>query len=295
MKKIGTRPQRTIAGPAETCGLGFLNSAPVHLRFQPAPPDTGVVFVRTDVRPVAEVAARIENVTGTRRRTTLGSAPVQVALVEHVLAALAGLRIDNCYVEVDGPEAPGMDGSARDFVLALTQAGIVMQSARRAIWTVEETVVVQAKNASLALHPAEADEFKISYFLDYGLGSPLGRQVYTGDVTPESFAAELADCRTFLLETEAAEMRRQGIGEKIKPSDLLVVGPRGPIDNSYRHANEPARHKVLDIIGDLSLFGQDLRGHVTACRSGHPLNAELVRTLANSMAVKAGVPMKRAA
>src|SRR5207253_5449376 len=102
-------------------------------------------------------------------------------------------------------------------------------------------------------------------------------------VTPESFANDLAGCRTFILESEAAELRRQGLGARTTAADLLVFGPHGPIDNRLRYGNEPARHKVLDLIGDLSLLGQDLRGHIVAYRSGHPLNVELVRALSREL------------
>jgi UDP-3-O-acyl-N-acetylglucosamine deacetylase len=218
-------------------------------------------------------------VTGTQRRTTLGHAPAQVALVEHVLAALAGLRIDNCIIELNGPEPPGLDGSAHRFVETLHEAGTVLQAARRSAWCVETPVIVNQQGASLALYPPMEDELRISYTLDYGLQSPIDRQLFTAFITPESFANEIADCRTFLLEAEATELRRQGLGSRITAADLLVFGKHGPIDNALRCANEPARHKVLDLIGDLSLFGEDLRGHVVAYRSGHPLNIELVREL----------------
>jgi UDP-3-O-acyl-N-acetylglucosamine deacetylase len=161
----------------------------------------------------------------------------------------------------------------------LKAVGIVLQPARRAIWRVESSVVVRQNGATLALHPVEEDGLKASYFLDYGLGSPLGYQLHTQYITPEEFARNLAGCRTFILESEAAELRRQGFGTRTTPADLLVFGKRGPIDNRVRFSNEPARHKVLDLLGDLSLLGHDLRGHLVAYRSGHPLNVEMVRTL----------------
>jgi UDP-3-O-acyl N-acetylglucosamine deacetylase len=284
VRRHSYRRQRTIARPSEVEGVGFLTGARVRLRFVPAPPDTGVVFVRTDLRPPPLIPARLDQVTGTQRRTTLGQPPAHVGLVEHVLAALAGLRIDNCHVEVNGPEPPGLDGSARLFVDALHKAGTQLQSARRVAWTVERPVVVARGGATLTFHPAEADEFKVSYLLDYGPGSPIGRQQHTQAVTPGQFAGELAACRTFLLEEEAAELRRQGLGARTTTADLLVFGRRGPIDNRLRYANEPARHKALDIVGDLALFGHDLRGHVVAYRSGHPLNVALVRELCGELA-----------
>jgi UDP-3-O-acyl N-acetylglucosamine deacetylase len=295
VRRLSYRYQRTIAATAEVSGVGYLTGATVRLRFRPAPADTGVVFVRTDARPAAHVPAHVGQVTDTRRRTTLGRAPAQVGLVEHVLAALAGLRIDNCYVELDAPEPPGLDGSARGFVDALVRAGSVLQAARRPVWGVDEPVVVAQGGSTLALHPGPDDALKVSYLLDYGLDSPIGRQSHTQSVTPEGFVNDLADCRTFILESEVVELRRQGLGARTTPADLLVFGKRGPIQNCLRYANEPARHKVLDLLGDLALLGHDLRGHVVAYRSGHPLNVELVRTLRERMPQRNGVVRQKAA
>jgi UDP-3-O-acyl N-acetylglucosamine deacetylase len=283
VRRHSYRYQRTLARPAEVEGIGFLTGAVVCLRFVPAPPDTGVVFVRTDLHSAMLIPARVDEVTGTERRTTLGRPPAQVGLVEHVLAALAGLRIDNCYVELNAPEPPGLDGSARRFVDAIRAGGTVLQPARREVWSPARTIVVRSHGATLALHPAEADEFRVSYLLDYGPHSPIGRQAHTQVISPELFATELAPCRTFILEEEAAELRRQGLGTQTTAADLLVFGPRGPIDNRLRFANEPARHKVLDLVGDLSLLDHDLRGHVVAYRSGHPLNVELTRVLCREL------------
>jgi UDP-3-O-acyl N-acetylglucosamine deacetylase len=279
LKKLGQRCQRTIAQSAEVRGVGFLTGAEVRLRFQPAAANSGIVFVRTDLQPTATVPARLAYVSGTNRRTTLGKAPCQVALVEHVLAALAGLRIDNCQVELDAGEPPDLDGSSLGFSDALRKAGTVVQAAPQAIWGVERPVVVQAGSASLALHPGPAPDLKISYILDYGNDSPIGRQAHTQCITPEGFVNDLADCRTFLLDSEAVELRRQGLGIRTTTADLLVIGPNGPINNAYRHGNELVRHKILDIVGDLSLLGADLCGHVVAYRSGHPLNIELLQAL----------------
>jgi UDP-3-O-acyl N-acetylglucosamine deacetylase len=266
----------------------------VRLRFLPAPPFTGVVFVRTDLRPQVHVPARLDMVTGTQRRTTLGQPPGQIGLVEHVLAALAGLRIDNCYVELNAPEPPGLDGSARRFVDALSLAHPVVQAVRREISTVDSPVIVARHGATLTLHPAERDELRISYVLDYGKGSPIGWQMHTQTITPEGFASEIAPCRTFILESEADELRRQGLGARTTAADLLVFGNDGVIDNELRFANEPARHKILDIVGDLLLLGCDLRGHVVAYRSGHPLNVELVRCLLRGACTELA-PLERAA
>jgi UDP-3-O-acyl N-acetylglucosamine deacetylase len=288
------RYQRTLVRPAELQGVGFLTGASVRLRFHPAPPSTGVVFIRADLRPLAQIPAHIDEVTGTQRRTTLGYPPTQVSLVEHVMAALAGLRVDNCFVELNAPEPPGLDGSAQRFVEAIQNAGIALQPARRAVYRVDEPVIVSRDGATLALHPSSSDTLKISYALDYGTGAPIGPQLSTQVISPENFANHVAGCRTFILEREADDLLRQGFGSRTTPADLLVFGKRGPIANSLRYANEPVRHKILDLVGDLALFGHDLRGHIVAYRSGHPLNIELVRLLSRELsAANVRQPLQR--
>jgi UDP-3-O-acyl-N-acetylglucosamine deacetylase len=243
--------------------------------------------VRADLPDKPRIAAHVAQVTGTQRRTTLGHLPVQVSLVEHVLAALSGLRIDNCLVELDAGEPPGLDGSALGFVQALATSGVQNQSAARTIWYTAEPITLRAGGATLTLHPPAPNtdgRLHLTYFLDYGPLAPIVRQVHTQALLPGTFVQDLAACRTFLLSSEAEELRRQGLGARTTTADLLVFGPRGPIDNRLRFGNEPARHKVLDMIGDLSLLGADLCGHVVAYRSGHPLNVELVRVLEQRLA-----------
>lgn len=291
MRRLGFRPQRTLAAVAEARGVGFVTGVTVRLRFHPAAPDTGLVFVRSDLPSKPRTPARPDRVTNTNRRTTLGSPDSGVTLAEHALAALAGLRIDNCLIELDGPEPPGLDGSAAGFVEALTSAGVVLQAARRAVWGVTEPVVVTHGSATIALHPpAEGLHLRASYLLDYGLRAPIPRQAFTTPVSPEAFARDVAASRTFLLESEALALRQQGIGTHLTAAQLLVFGPRGPIENRLRHADEPARHKVLDLIGDLSLCGFDLAGHLVAYRSGHSLNVALAAALVAAAAKADAAP-----
>lgn len=293
MKRIAERWQQTVGVPVEVEGIGYVTGRHVRLRFRPAPASTGVVFVRTDLGSRACVSACLANVTGTARRTTLGKPPIEVSLVEHVLAALSGLRIDNCYVELDAPEPPGLDGSARGFVKALLDAGTVPQKERRPIWATDRPVTVGGDNATITLHPPERHELRISYLLDYGQESSIPWQICTQTITPADFATQVAPCRTFITEQEAVMLRNMGLGSSTKVSDLLVFGPHGPIDNKVRFGNEPARHKILDILGDLSLVGCDLIGHVVAYRSGHPHNVELVKLLSQQM--PAAMPRRRCA
>jgi UDP-3-O-acyl N-acetylglucosamine deacetylase len=296
VRVIGYRHQRTLAAPAIVDGVGIVTGARVRLRFVPAAPNTGLAFRRTDLPAAPLIAAQAAHVSGTQRRTTLGPPDAGITLVEHVLAALAGLRIDNCLVELDGPEPPGLDGSAAGFVSALLAAGVVRQRTRRPIYGTSKPVVVRAPGCTLALHPAPAEsgtELRISYRLDYGLGSPIAPQAHTLPVTPASFASDLAACRTFLTEAEAHALHASGVGRHLTPADLLVFGRRGPINNTVRFADEPARHKILDLIGDLALCGFDLAGHVVAYRSGHALNVDLAQRLAELVGAGAQKPDAR--
>jgi UDP-3-O-acyl N-acetylglucosamine deacetylase len=280
VRVIGYRHQRTLAAEATVEGVGLVTGVRVRVRLRPAPADTGLVFRRTDRPAAPPLPALAASVTDTRRRTTLGPAASGVTLVEHLLATLAGLRIDNCRIELDGPEPPGLDGSAAGFVAAVVRAGAAVQPARRAIRSAAAPVVVSDGGATVGIHPADQPGLRVSYLLDYGPLGPIPRQTFTLDARPADFAREVAPCRTFVTAAEAEALRAQGVGKHLAARDLLVFGHRGPIDNTLRFADEPARHKVLDLIGDLALCGFDLAGHVVAYRSGHALNVELARELA---------------
>ena len=292
---ISSRQERTLAKPVEVEGIGFITGSFVTLRFCPAAENTGIVFHRTDLSPKTFIPAHVSNVTGTNRRTTLGQKPFQVTLVEHVLAALSGLRIDNCIVELNAGEPPGLDGSAGEFVDALKKAGSVPQNSKKMIYGVESPIIVESNGSTLALHPCEGTGLKMTYFLDYGNQSPIQKQVHTQNIEPALFSREISRCRTFILEEEAEMLKSQGIGSRTTAQDLIIFGPKGPIDNPLRFANEPARHKLLDMLGDLALLGVDLCGHVVAYRSGHPLNVELARTLSQKLKMNMQPTMLRAA
>lgn len=283
------RRQRTIARESGVRGVGFIQGTDVSVRFRPADADTGVVFVRADLPGQPSVPAHIRHVIPRQRRTTLQQGEATVEMVEHVLAALAGLRIDNCVVEIDSVETPGCDGSSQAFVEALNEAGVVEQDRERETLVIDRPVTVREGQAVLTAHPG--DGLVLSYHLDYGRQTPIGAQSLFVDVSPESFRTELAPSRTFLLETEAKALREAGIGSRTTESDLLIFGPEGVIGNELRYPDECVRHKILDMVGDLSLLARDLVGHVVAHRSGHQLNAELVRKLIERVASeKAAVP-----
>lgn len=271
------RQQRTIAREAEVRGIGFIQGSDVAVRFRPAGADTGVVFVRADLPGSPSVPAQIRHVIPRQRRTTLQRGEATVEMVEHVLAALAGMRIDNCRVDIDSSETPGCDGSSKAFVDALGEAGIVEQDREREMLVIDHPITVRDGQATLTAHPG--DGFVLSYHLDYGPRTPIGAQSLFLEVSPESFLKELAPSRTFLLENEAKALKQAGIGARTTESDLLIFGPDGVIGNELRYPDECVRHKILDMVGDLALLAKDLSGHVVAHRSGHQLNATLVRKL----------------
>jgi UDP-3-O-[3-hydroxymyristoyl] N-acetylglucosamine deacetylase/3-hydroxyacyl-[acyl-carrier-protein] dehydratase len=249
------------------------------MRVRPAPPDAGVVFVRSDLPGAPRIPADAAHLSTRSRRTALvGEGDAEVHTVEHLLGSCTGLRIDNLSVEVNGPEVPGMDGSAKPFVDLLRSLGIVEQRAPRREILVEEPVAVSAgEDASLVAFPFEPG-FKVSYTLDYG--HPwLGVQHVSFVLTEDRFAEEIAPARTFCLESEAEGLRRAGLGLGATYENTLVVGDRGVIGNEPRWPDEFARHKVLDLLGDLFLAGADLRGHVHAHRTGHAANLRLVERI----------------
>lgn len=277
------RAQQTLAREARVSGIGFLTGADVSLTFLPAPADSGVRFRRVDLPGEPEVAATIDNVVPRGRRTAIQSGPATVEMVEHVMAALYGLHIDNCVVLIDASETPGCDGSSLMFVEALAGAGLSEQASLRETAVIDRPITVRDGAAVLTAHPGESNGLVLAYNLDYGAGSPIGRQSHFVRLSPEVFRGEIAASRTFLLESEATALRSAGVGARTTYRDLLIFGPDGLIDNELRYPDECVRHKILDMVGDLALLGKDIVGNVVAFRSGHSLNAELVRGIRSSL------------
>ncbi|MCA9153765.1 MAG: UDP-3-O-[3-hydroxymyristoyl] N-acetylglucosamine deacetylase [Planctomycetales bacterium] len=279
---MSTHPrfQRTIAGPARVEGFGYWSGKDATIEFRPAPVNSGVVFVRRDLPSPVRIPASVQHRIEIPRRTVLSHQRASVEMVEHVLAALAGLQVDNCEVWIDAAEVPGCDGSSQAFVEALHTAGIVEQAAPRATLYVRETTRLGDENCWVEARPCEdRPGLFVKYRLDYGSAGCIGRQTMKLQVTPESFRQELAPARTFVLEEEAEWLRSQGLGTRVTREDLLVFGAEGLQDNTLRFEDECVRHKTLDLVGDLALAGCDIVGQITAHRSGHRLNAELVRVL----------------
>lgn len=277
---MSLRLQRTLAAPAGIHGFGLFHGADAQLTFLPAPENHGIAFQRVDLPDAPRVPALIQYVLPTPRRTTIGRGNARVELVEHVLAALAGLRIDNCLVQLNSLEPPGLDGSAQGFVDVLTEAGIVTQTAPRRTLVIESTETISTPRGAgqILMAPAPEGEFSITFDLDYRDG-PIGRQSCHVNCTPESFANELAFARTFVLWTEAEALRSKGIGARATVDNVILFGPRGPIGKPLHKPNECARHKTLDCVGDFALLGCDIVGRFHARQSGHSLNHDVVRRM----------------
>lgn len=273
------RQQRTLARPVEVQGFGYWSGRDARVEFRPAPADTGIVFVRGDLPAQPRIAAVVQHRIETPRRTTLAAGGAVVEMVEHILAALAGMRIDNCEVWVDSIEMPGCDGSSKAFVDALSSAGLVTQNSLRSRVVVTEVTRVGDDEGWVEAWPEEGAGLFLKYRLDYGKVRSIGRQTFELEVTPESFRDELSSARTFLLKQEADWLRGQGLGKRVTYQDLLIFDEHGPIENELRFGDECVRHKTLDLVGDLALAGCDLAGRIVAYRSGHRLNAELVKAL----------------
>lgn len=271
--------QRTIEKEISASGRGLHTAKDTDIVFKPAPVDSGVNFIRIDLCAKPAIKSSAENViTNMRspRRSSIGREDIQIHTIEHLMAALSGLKVDNLNIEINNDELPGLDGSSLGFVELLEEAGLKEQEKDRHCLTIKEALSVEEDEATIIALPY--DGFKISYTLDYR--HPYLKAEYKSlDINSESFKTEIAGARTFCLEEEAVELQKQGIGLGANYENTLVVGKDGIIKNQLRFEDEFVRHKILDLMGDLYLLGCPLKGHIIALRSGHSLNMKLVKKL----------------
>lgn len=277
---IGYRNEHTIASTCEVRGRGYWSGQDVCVRFHPAPISTGVVLVRSDLDGHPTCQAKIAFADGIQFRTNLVDGEAKFEMVEHLMAALAGLEIDNCIVEISACELPGLDGSSSGFVQCLQSAGLIIQAATKSLLVIEEAFTVELDDARIEVSPSPDGSTYFGYSLDYGPSSCIPRQSFQFNCSPRSFARQVAAARTFVTLEQAEQLRASGVAAHVTNQDLLVIGDRGVVDNEYRFRNECARHKTLDLIGDLSLAGVDLVGRFQSDRGGHRLNAVVTARLA---------------
>jgi UDP-3-O-[3-hydroxymyristoyl] N-acetylglucosamine deacetylase len=266
--------RRTLRREVACTGIGLHSGRPVRLRLLPAPAGHGVRFARTDVG--VEVPATLANIGGQDHATTLRCSGVSIGTVEHLLAALAGLGVDDARVEVDGPEVPVLDGSAAPFVILLHEAGLRPLAAPRLHLKVKKPVEVVHGAKSVRLSPA--DHFEIGYSI--GFDHPLLRhQALSLRLTPRSFTESIAPARTFGFLREVEMMRKSGLALGGSLENAVVIGETGVLNNKLRFEDEFVRHKILDAVGDLALLGHPLLGRLDATRAGHALHAAAARKL----------------
>ena len=274
-----TKRQRTLRTAVEFSGVGLHSGELVQVRLLPAAPGSGIEFVRADLQDAPAVPAHITYHAPKDRRTRLARGGTEVETVEHFLAVCAGMSIQNLRVELSGAEFPGLDGSARPFIDLIKQGGIVEQRDPVKVFQLDRAIYVRDGGATLVALPNEAPELVLQYVASFDEpGVESGS--FQISVTPEVFEREIAPARTFCLASEVEALQAAGLGKGATRENTLVLGDPSTVQ---RMANEPVRHKILDLLGDLQLLGAELHAHVIATRSGHKTNAELVRRLLDLM------------
>lgn len=268
----------TIARPVSLSGHALHSGEPVRMWLRPAPPERGVVFRRTGPEGGGEMAARIDAVVPGRNATTIEGGGVRVTTVEHVLAAVAMLEIDDLIVDLDADEPPAVDGSASPFVALLQQAGRRTQRGPRRAARILAPVAVHEGERSIVIEPAPA--LAVEYAIDFPAGA-IGHQAIALDpLDPATFVREVAGARTFGLLEDAERLREAGLARGASLANTVVVdGDRVVNPEGLRWPDECVRHKVLDLLGDLALFGMPLIGRVRVRRGGHALHHALLRAL----------------
>jgi len=262
--------QKTIRDSVKFEGIGLHSGENVGMVLCPAPPDTGVVFRSNGV----SIAALHENVADTSYATSLLKDGVRVRTVEHLLSALAGLSIDNLYVELSGDELPIMDGSAWPFVKALKEAGLVTQGAPRRFLKVVRPITVHEGDKSATLLPSSVTQMTFRIDFDHPM---LHDQRYAMELDPEGFEVELSKARTFAFRRDADMLTRAGLGKGGSAENVVILEEDGIFnEEGLRYPDEFVRHKMMDAVGDLSLIGMPFIGHLVADKSGHKLNQRLV-------------------
>ena len=268
--------QQTLAAPVSYSGIGLHSGKNVNMCMLPAEADTGIVFIRTDLPDKPEIAAKPANVSSTLKATTLSENGAEVFTVEHLMAALSMMGIDNCRIEMDSPEPPVTDGSSGVFADLILEAGRKTQAAPRKVYALDRAFAVHQDDRYICVLPY--DGYRIS-FTSINPHPLLGTQYYDIELTEENFLKEIATARTVAFMHEVEQMKKMGIGLGGNTDNVVVFDNTGILSET-RFDNELIRHKILDVIGDLYLLGH-IKAHVVAVKTGHAFNAELARQIEN--------------
>jgi UDP-3-O-[3-hydroxymyristoyl] N-acetylglucosamine deacetylase len=262
--------QRTLRRQISSVGIGLHSGNKVHLSMKPAPADFGIRFRRSDLGH-HEIPATVHHLAGIQLATGLARNEVSVETVEHLLAALMSLSVDNVLIELNSPEVPIMDGSAAPFIYLVHEAGVKTLQAPRKYLKIVRPIAISRGDKRIALYPS--DHFKVTYSISYD--HPLLRhQSRTIRITEESFVDEVAPARTFTFLKDVEMLRQNGLALGGSLENAIVLGETGVLNNALRFEDEFVRHKILDAVGDLALVGRPVIGHLVAHRAGHALHTE---------------------
>lgn len=279
IKKIAMVKQRTLKNPVRVTGVGLHSGEKVTLGLRPAPVNAGIVFRRTDVKPVEEIQARADLVYDTRLSTCMEQNGVRIATVEHLMSAFAGLGVDNAYVDLDSAEVPIMDGSAGTFIFLLQSAGIVEQPAAKKFIRIKKTIELKQGDKWVRFEPYNG--YKLTFTINFA------HPVFTGtkqhvivDLGEESYVRDISRARTFGFMQDVENMRAQGLALGGSLDNAIVMDDYRVLNaDGLRFEDEFVKHKVLDAIGDLYLLGHPLIGAFSGYKSGHAMNNALLRAL----------------
>ncbi len=267
--------QRTLDHAIRCSGIGLHSGKKVDLVLHPAEVDTGIVFIRSDLD--VEIKGHVSSVVDTRLCTTIGNDEASIATVEHIMSALAGLGIDNARIEVNGPEVPVMDGSASPFIFLIQCAGIVEQNKAKKVLRIKKRISIEDGDKSCALYPASG--FRVSYHLDYA-HPLLSNCKVSFDFSRQGYAREVSRARTFGFIHEVEALQKAGLALGGSMDNAVVLDKYGVLnEGGLRYADECARHKVLDTVGDLFLIGYPIVGAFEGEKSGHAMNSQLVQAV----------------
>lgn len=271
------RNQQTLAAPVTCSGVGLHSGQPATITLRPAPPNTGIVFVNRNGHAGASLPASIEYRVPTELCTAISGNGFQVKTIEHVLAALSGLHVDNAYIDVSAGEVPVMDGSAGPFVRLIQSAGLVTQSRKQPYLKIMAPMEVSEGSKRVRIEPSATPRITYSIHYDHPL---IKTQTFVHDCTASSFERHIADARTFGFLNEVQALWARGLGQGGTLENTIVLSEDGIMnDSGLRFTDEFVRHKVLDLIGDFSLLGMSFIGHIVADRSGHALHTRLVQQI----------------
>ena len=270
--------QRTIRNATTASGIGLHSGKTITLNILPAKENQGIMFVRTDLPGQPKIAAVVANLHHRMRCTSLVENGAEVHTTEHLMATCFAMGLDNLTIEIDGPEVPGMDGSALPFYELVKEAGIRDLDAKAKVKTIDIPIEVMEGKAKI-IAQACSDGLRLEYCLDYDFPS-LPKQQVCWTIDEETFAREIAPARTFALKSEVDALLKLGLGKGANTLNTLIIDDAGQIiENTPRFPDEPARHKLLDLLGDISLAACHIQGHIIAHRSGHTLNAQLTQKI----------------